>query len=62
MTGVIMRISDFIETLKQYDQDTELVIDVDGTYITPAVDRKIVHFKHEYSGTSFTDNAIVLSK
>ncbi len=57
-----MRISDFIETLKQYDQDTELVIDVDGTYITPAVDRKIVHFKHEYSGTSFTDNAIVLSK
>lgn len=57
-----MRLADFIETLKQYDPDTELVIDLDGKFITPSVNKKIVHYKHEYSGTSFIDNAIVLSK
>ncbi len=57
-----MRIVDFIETLKQFDPDTELVIDLDGNFITPAIAKKIVHFKHDFSGTSFKDNAIVLSK
>lgn len=57
-----MRIVDLIEKLKQYDPDTELVIDLDGKFITPSIHERIVHFKHEYSGSSFKDDAIVLSK
>ena len=57
-----MKIRDFIEELSRFDQDIELVIDVDGDFITPSMSREVVHFKHDYSGTSFRDLAIVLSK
>ena len=57
-----MKIKDFIEELSRFDQDIELVIDVDGDFITPSMSREVVHFKHDYSGTSFKDLAIVLSK
>lgn len=57
-----MRIRDFIETLNQFDPDIELVIDVDGKYITPAIKNEVVHFKHEYTGTAYRDDAIVLSE
>ena len=57
-----MRIRDFIEELNQYDQDIELVIDVDGTFVTPSVNREVVHFKHDFSGIAFKDEAIVLAK
>ena len=58
--GLIMRIRDFIEELNQYDQDIELVIDVNGKFITPSVKKEVVHFKHDYSGSTYKDNAIVL--
>ncbi|WP_155951050.1 hypothetical protein [Pseudobutyrivibrio sp. MD2005] len=57
-----MRIKDFIETLSQYDENIELVINVDGKFITPSVNREVVHFKHEYTGTSYKDSAVVLAK
>lgn len=57
-----MRIKDIIAELGQYDENIELVIDVDGKCATPAFMKKdIVLFKHDYSGTLFTDEAIVLS-
>jgi len=56
-----MRIRDFIEHLSQYVQDIELVINVDDNFVTPSVNREIVYFKHDVSGISFNDNAIVLS-
>lgn len=57
-----MRIKDVIAELSQYDENIELVINVDGKYATPSSMKKdIVHFKHDYSGTEFTDEAIVLS-
>lgn len=57
-----MRIKDFIETLQEYDQNIELVINVDGEFITPSINRKVVHFKHDYSGIAYKDDAIVLTK
>ncbi len=57
-----MRIRDFIETLNQFDPDIELVIDVNGKFITPSVKREVVHYKHEYTGTSYKDEAVVLAK
>jgi hypothetical protein len=57
-----MRIKDFIETLNQFDPDTELVIDVEGSFCSPKIQRDIVMYKHHYTGTTFTDEAIVLSK
>ncbi len=56
-----MRIKDFIETLSQYDPNIELVIDVEGKYITPKVKRDIVTFKHEYNGVLYKDEAVVLT-
>lgn len=57
-----MKIRDVIEELSQFDQDIELVIDVDGEYVTPSMNEIVVHFKHDYSGTSFKDAAVVLAK
>ena len=57
-----MRLKDFIETLSQYDPDTELVIDLDGKFVTPSISREVVHYKHDYSGASYKDTAVVLSK
>lgn len=57
-----MRIKDFIETLSQYDQDIELVINADGKFITPKLNKAVVCFKHDYSGMYFKDNAIILSE
>lgn len=57
-----MRIRDFIETLNQFDPDIELVIDVNGKFITPSVKREVVHYKHEYTGTTYKDEALVLAK
>ena len=57
-----MRIKDFIETLSQYDSNIELVINVDGKYTTPKLNKAVVRFKHDYSGMYFQDNAIILSE
>ena len=57
-----MRIKDFIAELSQYDENIEIVLDVDGNCSTPSsVKKDVVHFKHDYSGTSYKDDAIVLS-
>ena len=37
-----MRLKDFIETLSQYDPDTELVIDLDGKFVTPSISRDMI--------------------
>ncbi len=58
----IMRVVDLIELLKEQDPNIELVIDVNGKYVTPAIKKSIVHYKHEYSGTTYTDEALVLSE
>lgn len=57
-----MRIKEFIETLNQYDPDIEIVIDVDGNYVTPILKKSVVNFKHDYSGMCFKDDAIILSE
>lgn len=57
-----MRIKDFMDVLNQFDPNTELVIDVDGSFVSPIVQRDIVYYKHKYSGIAYTDEAIVLSK
>jgi hypothetical protein len=57
-----MRIKDIIAELSQYDENIELVVNVDGKCATPSSMKKdIVHFKHDYSGTVYTDEAVVLS-
>ena len=57
-----MRIKDFIEKLEQFDPETEVVINVDGDFISPKMKKDIVMFKHNYSGVSFKDDCVVLSK
>ncbi|MBR5637309.1 MAG: hypothetical protein IKW81_10310 [Pseudobutyrivibrio sp.] len=56
-----MRIKDVIETLNQYDPNTELVINVEGEYISPEVKRDFVTFKHRYNGVLYKDEAVVLT-
>ncbi|MCR4830680.1 MAG: hypothetical protein K5883_04425 [Pseudobutyrivibrio sp.] len=51
-----------MNVLNQFDPNTELVIDVDGSFVSPIVKRDIVYYKHKYSGIAFTDEAIVLSE
>ena len=57
-----MRIKDFIEKLEQFDPETEIVINCDDEFISPKMKKDIVMFKHNYSGVSFKDDCIVLSK
>ncbi len=57
-----MRVKEFIETLEKFDENAELVIKVDGSYITPQMKEDIVHYQHDYNGVSYRDIAIVLSK
>ena len=56
-----MRIKDLIEELSQYDQNIELVVNVDGEYVSPKMKRDCVMFKHHYNGVAYRDNAVVLS-
>lgn len=56
-----MRIKDVIEKLSKYDPDTEVVVGVDGDFFSPNLKRDIVLYKHNYSGISYKDEAIVLS-
>ncbi len=57
-----MKIKDFIAELSKYNENIELVIDINGNYLVPSLKKDIVNFKHEVSGTSYIDEAIVLSK
>lgn len=41
-----MKIKDLVRTLDQFDPEMELVIDVDGEYVSPEVKRDIVAFRH----------------
>lgn len=56
-----MKIKDFMKTLSSFDPEIELVIDVNGEFVTPSVQDKVVYFKHDYSGTTFKDEAVVLA-
>lgn len=56
-----MKIKDVIKELNQFDQDIELVINVDGKFITPSINRDIVYYKHDFNGCSYTDEAIVMA-
>ena len=56
-----MRIKDVIEKLSKYDQNLELVVDVDGEFFSPNFKRDIVPFKHAFNGVAYKDEAIVLS-
>ncbi len=56
-----MRISDVIEALSQYDPNTEIVIDVDGAFVSPKIKKQVVAFKHNYNGVFYKDDAVVLS-
>ena len=56
-----MRIKDLIEELSQFDQETELVVNVGGEYVSPKMKRDCVMFKHNYNGVAYRDNAVVLS-
>ena len=42
--------------------ETEIVIDIDGDFVSPKMTEKVVHFKHNYSGMSYKDNAVILTK
>ena len=55
-----MRIKDFIEKLNEYDENIEIVIKTSKGYSSPKVKKDIVKYKHDYSGTEFIDDAIVL--
>ncbi len=55
-----MRIKDFIEMLNEYDENIEIVIKTSKGYSSPKVKKDIVKYNHEYSGTEFIDDAIVL--
>ena len=56
-----MKIKDLINTLNQFDPETELVIDINGEYISPKVKHDIVPFRHHYNGVFYKDDAVVLS-
>ncbi len=55
-----MKIKDLVRTLDQFDPEMELVIDVDGEYVSPEVKRDIVAFRHKFNGVYYKDNAVVL--
>ena len=55
-----MRIKDFIETLKDLDENIEIVIATPDGYASPKVKKDIVNFKHDYSGVTYMDDAITL--
>lgn len=57
-----MRIKDVIAELSQYDENIEIVINVDGKCQTPSMKKDIVHFRHDFTGTAYNDEAIVLSE
>lgn len=55
-----MRIKEFVKLLEEYDEDIEIVIKTPDGYASPKVKKDIVKYKHEYSGTEFIDDAIIL--
>jgi len=55
-----VRIKDFIETLKDLDENLEIVIATSDGYVSPKIKKDIVNFKHAYSGVTYTDDAITL--
>ena len=56
-----MKIKDVIENLSKYDQNLELVIDVEGEFFSPKLKRDIVPFKHHYNGVMYKDEAVILT-
>ena len=55
-----MRIKEFVKLLEEYDEDIEIVIKTPDGYASPKVKKDIVKYKHDYSGTEFIDDAIIL--